>query len=88
MLLVFGDNVARSWKQIIYFNRPGDGDGAAKAGDATDAATDAATGVGRTAEPLPVPDAPPVPEPAALAGLELVRDERGVRLARETEEAD
>ena len=77
LLIIFGDEIARCWKQIIYFNRePG---GAARA-----AAAEPATPAG----PQPVPEAPPVPEIGAMAGVQLVRDERGVRLAREPEGDD
>lgn len=81
LVLVFGDNVTRCWKQIIYFGR-GSGDGGAPpaAAPATDAPSRAA----------PPPD--DLPSLAGLGGLaegaQLIRDERGVRLAREPEEAD
>lgn len=74
LLLVFGDNVTRCWKQIIYFGRER----------------------AETAEALPPEDAmvppddlPPLAhEPELPAGAQMIRDERGVRLAREPEEAD
>jgi cyanophycin synthetase len=74
LLLVFGDNVTRSWKQIIYFGRER----------------------AETAEALPPEDAmvppddlPPLAqEPELPAGAPMIRDERGVRLAREPEVAD
>jgi len=70
LLLVFGDDITRTWKQIIYFN-PTDEVGAGErtgnlkvtpsaAGDDLDLDTD----------------------------VELVRDGRGVRIARETETED
>src|SRR5882724_3723025 len=67
LLLIFGDNITRCWKQIIYFKREGD-----------------------------APAASTAPPPLSLeAGAEtdalegnLIRDERGVRMAREVETAD
>jgi len=75
LLLIFGDNVPRCWKQIIYFNRDPGADEA-------------------KAESAPLPPAyapPPADLPAGEAieeGAKMVRDERGVRLAREPEDAD
>jgi len=76
LLLIFGDNVSRCWKQIIYFNRDP---------EAAEATAEAA--------PLhPVYTPPPADVPAieasAVAGDTIIRDERGVRLAREPEDAD
>ncbi len=92
LVLMFGDNIARTWKQIIYFNRP---DGPPV--DATDPVPDAPA-IQRSAieeppadplaEALPVQDAPRLPESVLLEGMRMVRDERGVRLASEPEEAD
>jgi cyanophycin synthetase len=68
LLLIFGDNITRCWKQIIYFKRESD---------------------------APAPATAPQPlsleagaETAALDGANLIRDERGVRMAREVETAD
>jgi len=68
LLLVFGDSIARTWKQIIHF-RP-DGRGAAAA--ASPAARVEVTTPGPGAE---LPDSE-----------QLIRDERGVRLAREADD--
>jgi cyanophycin synthetase len=70
LLLVFGDKIERSWRQITEFHS-GDGDAPRdeRLGDVT-------------LTPLEVPDAPPLGE------QRLIRDERGVRLAREQEPAD
>ena len=74
LVLIFADNVTRCWKQIIYFGR----DPAAVA-----AAPSA------PAEPLPPDDLPPLEDLGQLpAGATLIRDERGVRLARDPEESD
>lgn len=81
LLLVFGDNIARSWKQIIYFNRPQDPEGAerpareaAKADPQTVAADESP--VDPLASAMPVEDAPEI----LLSGLRMIRDSRGVRL--------
>ena len=70
LLLVFGDEITRCWKQIIHFTP----DGALRP---------------VTAE-FPVPRAVAASAPAAeLVQREmgsLVRDERGVRLARESDD--
>ncbi|HEY5938157.1 MAG TPA: cyanophycin synthetase, partial [Kofleriaceae bacterium] len=73
LLVIFGDNLTRSWKQIIYFS-----------------------GGEQTAElvsPPPVDDHPPVLVPARASDADLapqrvtvIADERGVRLARETDD--
>ena len=70
LLLVFGDSIARTWKQIIHF-RPDDG------GRGTPASA--------VATPL---SAPRTPSPGAeLPDAEqLIRDDRGVRLAREADD--
>ncbi|MEM7319375.1 MAG: cyanophycin synthetase [Pseudomonadota bacterium] len=69
LLVIFGDESARCWKQIIYHN----------AGD-TEAVTDL-----HTPRPAPIAEF----EDIIDADQSLIRDERGVRLAREIdEEAD
>ena len=87
LVLIFGDNVARSWKQIIYFNRPQPADQATEPAPAESLPLEAAS-----SDPLasarPVPDAPEIPESASLGAMRLARDERGVRLVDEPEEAD
>jgi cyanophycin synthetase len=84
LVLIFGDDIARCWKQIIYFNRedrPGDGEAPGPAAGREDARAP-------LADPRPVPEAPPTPELAEASQAALIRDERGVRLAREPEDAD
>jgi cyanophycin synthetase len=69
LLVVFADNITRSWKQIIYFK----GDDPAAVAEA----------------PAPVAAPPPPPRPPTepqLDGMTLIADERGVRLARETDD--
>jgi cyanophycin synthetase len=69
LLLILGDNIKRTWKQIIYFN----------AGDREDA--------GKEQPPPAVTLTPGDGEAFRLdADMELVRDERGVRIAREAED--
>jgi len=64
LLLMLGDNVKRTWKQIIYFNSGAHSDTTAK----------------KSTTPAQLPE---------IAGfefaddLELISDERGVRIARE-----
>jgi cyanophycin synthetase len=71
LLLIFGDKVKRSWKQIISFS------------------PEAKTGtVESPAKPQAAPERPVVPDLAIGEGQELISDERGVRIAREKEEAD
>jgi len=92
LLLIFGDDISRTWKQIIYFNKPPEA--AAETGET---APDPATTPQMTlndgqadplAEATAVPDAPELPESVMLEGMRVVRDDRGVRLASEPEEAD
>lgn len=75
LVLIFGDNVTRCWKQIIYFGR-----------DRTTVGEEAAAA---PAEPPPPEHLPVLDDLAELpGGARLIKDERGVRLAREPEEAD
>ena len=69
LVLIFGDDVNRTWKQIIYFKPGGLADDAARSGD-------------RAGAPVPRPP----PEPSKFDADRLIRDERGVRLAREPED--
>ena len=71
LVLLFADALTRTWKQVINFK--------------PDTAPVRAPDRVRAAVPLPVPDLPAVEVPS-LNGDALVRDERGVRLARETED--
>jgi cyanophycin synthetase len=76
LVLVFADNVTRCWKQIIYFGRD-------------PAAAAAAVAPAQPAEPLAPDDLPALDDLGQLpAGGTLIRDERGVRLARGLEESD
>src|SRR5262249_52741070 len=68
LLLIFGDNITRCWKQIIYFKREPAGVDAPAAAAAL--------------EPMLMPQS------GTVEGALLVRDERGVRMAREPETAD
>jgi len=70
LVLLFADALTRTWKQVIHF-RP----------DAAPSPLERAT----TAPAAAVQELPRVEVPS-LNGDALVRDERGVRLARETED--
>ncbi len=96
LVLIFGDEISRTWKQIIYFNRPQEAQ--AQSQTETDDSMPEITGIQAAAieegmvdllaEATPVHDAPQVPESVLLDGIRMVRDDRGVRLASEPEEAD
>ena len=64
LVLVLGDNIKRSWKQIIYFNSEARGEEGAKK------------------TPISV-EMPEVAGFAFDADVEIISDERGVRIARE-----
>jgi cyanophycin synthetase len=75
LLLIFADAISRSWKQIIYWkpdNEPGEHPRA------------------KLSSRPPPAEAPPQPAPRrvtdAFAGEAVIHDERGVRLARETDD--
>ena len=92
LVLIFGDNIARTWKQIIYFNRPQEAvDNAAQSDAKAEAAPNAMAPVDSTLDPLAgatsVEDAPEIPESMLLGGLRMIRDSRGVRL-EDTEDED
>jgi len=87
LVLIFGDQIQRSWKQIIYFNReepeePAPADELAPSAAAEPVPDDP------LATAMPVPDAPDIPESLLLGGIRMVRDARGVRVEAEPEEAD
>ncbi len=92
LLLIFGDDISRTWKQIIYFNKPPEtaaesGDGAAEAAIVPKMALKDEP-ADPLAEATAVPDAPELPQSVMLEGMRVVRDDRGVRLASEQEESD
>jgi len=78
LLLLFADKVSRAWKQVIYFKPE--------------------SNLATTPGSSPPPGQPPAPlAPSALgggsamsdgipAGMTVIEDERGVRLARETDD--
>jgi cyanophycin synthetase len=83
LLLVFSDSLVRSWKQITKF-RP-DGAPSAPAADKAEAGTvPSAAAVPSPGAPDAWPDAMGRREPISLDGL--IRDERGVRFAPESED--
>lgn len=72
LVLVFGDKISRCWRQIAEFSPD----------DAGPAPLGTGAGSGSVPPPLATPSPPPFGE------HRLIRDERGVRLARETEISD
>jgi len=72
LLLIFADNVARTWEQITGFSADGQGESSPR--------TAPSTPVIRS---TPLED---VPESALGMGDQLVRDQRGVRLPREADD--
>ena len=64
LILILGDHIKRTWKQIIYFN----------SGAHTD------TAVKKTVTTI---DLPETEEFSFGAGVEIISDERGVRIARD-----
>jgi cyanophycin synthetase len=75
LVLVFADAISRSWKQIIYWKSDVDDAGRPRM---------------KPSSAPPPPIHPPVPVPGnavdAFAGETVIHDERGVRLARETDD--
>jgi cyanophycin synthetase len=68
LVLLFGDALSRTWKQIVHFHPE-----------------HAPSGSDGHAAPLAI-ELPPAPELAPEEGRSLIRDERGVRLARDVED--
>jgi cyanophycin synthetase len=87
LVLIFGDQIQRTWKQIIYFNRAEPEEPAIAEAPAAEISAEPDSN-----DPLgaatPVPDAPDIPESLLLGGIRMVRDSRGVRVETEPEEAD
>ncbi len=88
LLLVFSDALVRSWKQITKFKPAGAG---AIASDVASDADDGASAPPPAFAPS-IAEGPrgagsaPRPEPVALGMEGLIRDERGIRIAPETED--
>lgn len=87
LVVIFGDDITRCWKQIIYFNRatPTASDTQSEPEAAPLAKETQATygSVDRAGD-----DEDTVGQLISLAGLNLIRDKRGVRLASQDEESD
>ena len=86
LVLIFADALTRTWKQILHFvpQTPGSGPRVSAA-----SATSAAARGGNGAVPEARDEAPPAPaafDAPTYDGDLLVRDERGVRLARESDD--
>lgn len=90
LLVIFGDDSTRCWKQIIYFNRPGGQDHEVGASEQTHDTVN--TGAYGSVADEVERDREDEDEGQSIAvnleGLKLVRDKRGVRLASEPEESD
>ena len=69
LVLVLADNIARTWKQIIYFNSEAKVEGGAR-------------------KPAINIELPETDDFSLDDSLEIISDERGVRIAREPEESD
>jgi cyanophycin synthetase len=94
LVLLFGDNIARTWKQVIYFNSPqGETEADDKTASMTPVAEPSKTINDAASDPLagatPVDDAPDFPESVLVGGMRMIRDARGVRLENlEDEDGD
>ncbi len=92
LVLVFGDEITRTWKQIIYFNRPQEENDDEASIELTVATPPQQVVVKQTDDVMStataVEDAPDIPELVLSGGMHMVRDSRGVRLATEPEESD
>ena len=87
LVLIFGDQIQRTWKQIIYFNRE-EPEGSAPAETREPEASAEPVPDDPLAAATPVPDAPDIPQSLLLGGIRMVRDSRGVRVETEPEESD
>ncbi len=83
LVLVFSDDITRSWKQIIYFGKDREEIEAVEQKMQMPPVQPKPKAVVRDllAAATPVEDAPQVPQSVLSDGTRLVRDERGVRLA-------
>lgn len=88
LLLIFADEITRSWKQIIYFGKDREEIEAEEKKTMAPPTPPVPKPLVKDllAEATPVEDAPQLPESVLSDGTKLVRDERGVRLANEPEE--
>jgi cyanophycin synthetase len=85
LVLIFADALTRSWKQILHFVPEAEGAGPrVSAASATPASARASNGV--APDKPSSPPATPAFESPAFDGDLLVRDDRGVRLARESDD--
>jgi cyanophycin synthetase len=87
LVLIFGDQIHRSWKQIIYFNRD-EHEEAEPVAETAPPPSGPSVQSDPLASAIAVPDAPDVPQSLLLDGIRMVRDSRGVRVEIEPEESD
>ena len=87
LVLIFADALTRTWKQILHFVPEADGSGPRVSTASTTRAAAARDGNGGSPDRRDLAPAAPLPIDApAFDGDLLVRDERGVRLARESDD--
>jgi cyanophycin synthetase len=89
LVVVFGDEISRCWKQIIYFNRPHNSNPGYEESASNRMDDDGTPDSYETLESRPDgDDSEDHPTSVDLEGMKLIRDKRGVRLAVEPEESD
>ena len=88
LLLIFADNITRSWKQIIYFGKDREEIEAEEQKTLAPPTPSVPKAVTKDllAAATAVKDAPKLPKSVLSDGTRLVRDERGVRLANVPDE--
>jgi len=89
LVVIFGDEISRCWKQIIYFNRPNNSNPDYEESPSNSMADNKAPGTYGSLETRSDQDYSEDQDISIdLEGMKLVRDKRGVRLAVEPEESD
>ena len=97
LLLIFGDNISRTWKQIIYFG--GRTSASQSGGDEVlmeghiiphNTSVTANQSQQQTTPPSPITFTPQVDQAVEweMGGMSLIRDERGVRVVRQESESN
>ena len=86
LVLIFADGLTRSWKQILHFVPEVAGAAGPRVSAASATPAGARASNGSSPELSDASPAAPAFEAPAFDGDLLVRDERGVRLARESDD--